>query len=171
MATTYSKHNMNCIQIVTNDTKVRMQAVHRERRDCRQHIKKWNMSYSHNAKFSLVEIVVSVNRAAERFFQGLLLKKIFRWTTSPPPHPSQQLFRSKNFPHEYVAIAFQGLYLNFPCQISVFSPKNPDILSFARKYLTHKKDWGPTKHFQGPGAICPPCPPSRRPCLSIKCDM
>ena len=91
------------------------------------------------------------------FFQGPLYKKFsgknfFRRTTSPPPSPRRQLFRSTIFPHEYIAIAFHGLYLNFPCQISVFSPKKPDILSFARKYLTHKKDWGPTKNFQGPPA-------------------
>ena len=40
-----------------------------------------------------------------------------------------------------------------------------DILSFARKYLTHKKDWGPTKIFpgppatRGPGQFAPPAPP------------
>ena len=78
-------------------------------------------------------------------------------------------FESRTVLH-YVAIAFQGLYLNFSCQISVLSPKKTDILSFARKYLTHKKDWGPTKNFQGPPAPrgpgqFPP-PPSRRPCCS-----
>ena len=60
--------------------------------------------------------------------------------------------------------AFQEL-ISFFGQISVLSAKKPDILSLARKYLTHKKDWGPTKKFpgppapQGPGAICPLCPP------------
>ena len=49
-------------------------------------------------------------------------------------------------------------------------PKKTDILSFAQKYLTHKKDWGPTKNFQGPPAPrgpgqFPPPAPSLRPCL------
>jgi hypothetical protein len=54
--------------------------------------------------------------------------------------------------------------------ISIFHAKfrylaqKTDILSFARKYLTNKKDWGPTKNFQGPPAPRgpgnpPPLPP------------
>jgi hypothetical protein len=106
----------------------------------------------------------SRTRAAERlagargkFFFRDPYFKIFQFRRTTPPPPRRQLFRSKNFPDEYVAIAFQGLYLNFRCQISVFSPKN--------RYRV----LGPNKKFSGapstsvPGAICPPAPPSRRP--------
>ena len=99
----------------------------------------------------------SRTRAAERL-TGARGKLFFRGPYFQGP-PRRQLFRSKIFPDEYVAIAFQGLYLNFPCQIPVFSPKN--------RYLV----LGPNKKFpgapstSGPGAICPPPapPPSRRP--------
>jgi hypothetical protein len=87
------------------------------------------------------------------FFRGPYLKKFSgkNFFRRKPP-PVDNFLGNKNFPDEYVAITFQGLYLNFSCQISVLSPKKTDILSFARKYLTHKKDWGPTKNFQGPPA-------------------
>ena len=44
-------------------------------------------------------------------------------------------------------------------------PKKTNILPFARKYLTQKNDWGPTKNFRGPpeprgpGKSPPPAPP------------
>jgi hypothetical protein len=52
----------------------------------------------------------------------------------------QQFFRGKYFPDEYVAIAFQRLYLNFSYQFSVLCPKKTNILPFARKYLTQKNE-------------------------------
>jgi hypothetical protein len=43
-------------------------------------------------------------------FLGALFKKERATPSPPPPPPRRQLFRGKNFPDEYVAIAFQWLY-------------------------------------------------------------
>jgi hypothetical protein len=52
--------------------------------------------------------------------------------STPLPPPVDNFLGKKLFPDEYVAIAFQGLYLNFSYQISVLSPKT-DILPFLRQ--------------------------------------
>ena len=93
---------------------------------------------------------VVLARAAERlagargkfFFRGPYLVffsgKFFFLRTSfphhPPPSTSQLLSR------DFISI--------FHAKFRYLAQKT-DILSFARKYLTHKKDWGPTKNFQG----------------------
>jgi hypothetical protein len=77
-------------------------------------------------------------------FQGPLCKKKFSGKKifgqqTPPPVDNFLGQKSRDF-------------------ISIFHAKfrylaqKTDILSFARKYLTHKKDWSPTKKFQGPPA-------------------
>jgi hypothetical protein len=72
-------------------------------------------------------------------------------------------FFSGNFFSQF-AITFQGLYLNFSCQISVLSPKNPDILFFCAEIFNTQKRLGPNKKIpwapstSGPGEIRP-CPP------------
>ena len=110
------------------------------------------------------------------FFRGPYLKKFsgknfFRRTTSPPPPPSPKKFRSVY--HFRGKIFFRTSALQFLSRdfISLFYAKFPylaqitDILSFARKYLTHKNHWGPTKFFwgppapPGPGQFPPPLPP------------
>ena len=117
-----------------------------------------------------------VTRAAEslagtrgKFFLGAPISNIFpekKFSHNNNPSPVYNSFRAKNFPNEYVVIAFQALYLNFSYQISVLCPKKPNILPFARKYFTQKNDWGPNKKFLGtprtwgPGEMCPlPVPP------------
>jgi hypothetical protein len=93
-----------------------------------------------------------VTRAAEslagtrgKFFLGAPISNIFSHNNNPSPVYNS--FRAKNFPDEYVVIAFQALYLNFSYQISVLCPKKNNILPFAQKYFTQKNDWGPTKNF------------------------
>jgi hypothetical protein len=111
--------------------------------------------------------IINVSRAGERlaaapgqiFFRGPYLKnfswKIFSGEQLPPQTSALQLL-SRDF------ISF--FYAKFR-----YLEKKPDILSFVRKYLTHKKDWGPTKIFRGPpaprgpGQFAPPLPPSLRP--------
>ena len=138
MATTYSKHNMNCIQIVTVT----------QRLECKQSIGRGGTA--DNTSRNEIQVTHTMQNSH-------WLKKNF--VEQPPPTPHRQLFRSKIFPHKYVAIAFQGLYLNFPCQILVFGPKRPDILSFAQKYLINTQKTGAQqKIFRGPGQFAPPAP-------------
>ena len=74
---------------------------------------------------------------------------------------SRELFRENIFPHGYVVIAFQRLYLNF--SISFF-PKKQISCPF-RGNISPKKWLGPDKKFLGaprtwgPRAICPLPPP------------
>ena len=119
--------------------------------------------------------------ARGKIFWGGPISKIFQekkfFGEQPlPPSPAVDNFLGKTFPDEDVAIAFQRLYLNFSDsdQISVLCPKKTNILPFARKYLTQKNYWGPTKNFQGPpgpggpGQFTPLLPPSRRSCKVVQ---
>ena len=83
---------------------------------------------------------------------------------SPPP-PVDNFLGKKLFPDEYVAIAFQGLYLNFSYQISVLSPKNRYLALLAAKMTgaQQKISRGPSTSWQfaplptplgGPGRDC-----------------
>ena len=116
-----------------------------------------------------------VTRAAESlagargkfYFRRPYFKQKFFRTTTPPPVDNS--FRAKNFPNEYVVIAFQALYLNF----SVLCPKKP-ISCPLRRDISPKKITGAQQKNSrgprtcGPGRICPrPCPPSRRPCMLL----
>jgi hypothetical protein len=67
-------------------------------------------------------------------------EKILSDNNLPLP-PRRQLFREKNFPHEYGVIALQRLYLNFSYQISLLCPKN-QISSPLRGNISSKKMTG-----------------------------
>jgi hypothetical protein len=110
---------------------------------------------------------IAATRAAERlagargkfYSRGPYVKKNFPekiFSDNKPPPPRRQLFRSK----------IQGLYLNFSCQISVFSPKNRYLVLCAEIFNTQKR-LEPNKKISGapstPGQFAPP--PSRRPWL------
>ena len=95
---------------------------------------------------------IAATRAAERlagargkfYSRGPYVKKNFRKnffrTTNPPP-PVDNFLGQKS--RDFISI--------FHAKFRYLAQKT-DILSFARKYLTHKKDWSPTKKFQGPPA-------------------
>ena len=112
--------------------------------------------------------------------QIIFVKKKFSDNNNPLP-PSTT-FQEKNFPHKYVIIAFQRLYLNFSYQIAVLFPKKPQISCPLRGNISPKKaqqkissgqfappplhfqrargNPPPPLHFQSaPGNPPPPSPP------------
>ena len=77
--------------------------------------------------------------------QNFFRKKVFGQQPPLPP-PRRQLFREKNFPDEYVVIAFQRLYLNFSSNFRYFSQKNK-YLALCAEIFHPKNDWGTTNIF------------------------
>ena len=73
--------------------------------------------------------IESVNGAP--YLKNFSVKNFFRWTTSSVYH-----FRGKKFFGQVCCNCFPGTLSHF----------------FMPNFLTHKKDWGPTKIFRGPPA-------------------
>jgi hypothetical protein len=120
-----------------------------------------------------------VIRAAERlagargkfFLRGPYLKEIFFPVNNPPVAKKISVRGKKIFRTSTLQLLSRDFISFFYAQFRYLSQKT-DSLSFARKYLTHKKDWGPTKKFRGPPAPRGPgqFPPPANPLCGPDCD-
>jgi hypothetical protein len=93
----------------------------------------------------------------QNFFLGAPISKFFSeenffgQQTPPPPSPVDNILGKTFFRTSTLQLLSRDFISIFHTKFRYLAQKT-DILSFARKYLTHKNDWGPTKNFQGPPA-------------------